>query len=64
MQTQLPSREVRLQPSSSCTRHPPKGERPLCRRSGVDPSKGKQMVGPPQKELGTCPSPILPSAKQ
>lgn len=37
---------------------------PSCRRSGVNPSKGKQMVRPPQKELGTCPSQILPSAKQ
>lgn len=35
VQTQLPSREVGLQPSSLCTRHPPKGERPSCRRSGL-----------------------------
>lgn len=59
MQTQLPSREVGLQPSSLNTRHPPKGKRPSCRRSGVNPSKGKQMVRPPQKELGTCPSLIF-----
>ena len=64
MQTQLPSREVGLQPSSLSTRHPPKGKRPSCRRSGVNPSKGKQMVRPPQKELGTCPSLIFPFAKQ
>lgn len=47
VQTQLPSREVRLQPSSPCTRHPPEGERPSCRRSGVNLSKDKQMVPAP-----------------